>query len=90
MQKLIRTGVGTATVDHDVYDSTGTGMLPIQADGDGATTFRLLGRVASDAPWVEIIAPGTADFLQSFAWVPYIQLEVTAGAGTVSVWIGEK
>lgn len=90
MIKLTRTGVGTADHENTVRDSDGSSLLPIQADGDGATTFKLLGRVSPEAPWVEIKAAGTADFLESFSWVPYVRLEVTAGAGTVSVYIGEK
>jgi hypothetical protein len=89
MIKLTRTGIGTADVSEAVRDSRGSGLLPIQADGDGATTFKINGRVAPDAPWVEIKAAGVADFLENISWLPYLQLEVTAGAGTVTVWIGE-
>lgn len=88
--KLTQTGVGTADNTSAVRDSQGTGLLPIQAQGDGATTFKINGRVAPDAPWVELKAAGVADFLESVSWVPNIQLEVTAGSGTVSLWIGDK
>ncbi len=95
MKKLTTNGVQTvATSDGvnptDIYDSTGTGLLPIQARVTGVATFRVLARVASDAPWVEIIAAGTIGFLQSISWVPQIQLEQSAGAGGVDLWIGEK
>lgn len=90
MQLIERTGVGTVAVDRDVYDSTGTGMLPIQAAVGGTATFRVLGRVSSAAPWVEIVEPATADYLSSIAWVPFIALEITSGAGSVKLWIGEK
>lgn len=88
--KLTQTGVGTTDNPTAVRDSQGTGLLPIQADGDGVTTFKINGRVAPDAPWVELKAAGTADFLESLSWVPNIQLEVTAGTGTVTLWIGDK
>lgn len=89
--KLTQTGVGTkSNDDKEIYDSTGTGMLPVQVDGDGATTFKVNARVSTEAPWMEIIAAGTVDVLESIAWVPYIQLQVTAGAGTVNLWVGEK
>lgn len=72
-------------------DTDGTGLLPVQAAiATGAPTFRLLGRVSVGAPWVEIKAPGTAAFLESFAWVPFIGVEVTAGVGSVNIFIGEK
>lgn len=88
---LTRTGVGVVSNDaKEVYDSMGTGMLPVQVDGDGATTFKINGRVSPDAPWMEIVAAQTGDLLQAISWVPYIQLEVTAGAGQVKLWIGEK
>lgn len=88
---LTQTGVGSASNDDKaVYDSTGTGMLPIQAHGDGETTFQVMGRVAADAPWMEIVPEAADDFLQSIAWVPWLKLVITAGAGTVTLWIGEK
>lgn len=92
---LKKTGIGTSDNELDlpkrpVMDSAGTGMLPIQAEGDGATTFRVLAKATSEAPWREIIAAGTASFLQSIAWVPFVRLEVTAGAGTVTLYLGEK
>jgi hypothetical protein len=90
MGKITLTGVGTADHPGLVRDSNGTGLLPIQADGDGAATFRVLARVAPDAPWVEIIAPAAADFLQSISWVPYVRLEITSGTGKVDLWVGEK
>jgi hypothetical protein len=90
MIKLSRTGVGVVSNDAAVRDSRGTGLLPVQADGDGATTFRVTGRVSPSAPWVEIKAPGTADWLEAISWVPYLQLEVTVGTGTVDLYIGEN
>lgn len=88
MIKLTRTGVGTVDHEGTVRDTNGSGLLPVQADTDG-TTFKLLGRVSPDAPWVEIKAAGTVDFLENISWVPYLRLEITAGAGTVTVWVGE-
>lgn len=88
--KISQTGVGTATHDASIRDTYGHALLPIQAHGDGVTTFRVLGRIRPDAPWAEIVAAATADFLQSISWVPFIQLEVTSGAGTVTLWIGEE
>lgn len=88
--KITKTGVGTADVPSAIRDTDGTGLLPVQAHGDGVTTFRVLGRVSSEAPWVELVAPATADFLQSVSWVPYLRLEITAGTGTVALYIAEK
>jgi hypothetical protein len=86
--KITRTGVGTADHTDSLVDLYGSGLLPVQADGDGSTTFRVLGRVSGEAPWVEIRAAGTADFLEAISWVPFIRLEVTAGTGVVSLWVG--
>ena len=88
--KIQQTGVGTATHSGTVRDSKGKALLPIQADGDAVTTFKVNGRVSPDAPWMELIAADSADFLESISWVPYIQLEVTAGGGTVTLYIGEE
>lgn len=91
VQLLERNGVGTVAVEREVYDSTGTGLLPIQAAViSGTPTFRVLGRVDAGAPWVEIVAAGTIGWLNSISWVPFLQLEITAGAGVVRLWIGEK
>jgi hypothetical protein len=88
--KLSQTGVGTATTNAVLRDLAGHALLPVQAhSSDGATTFRVLGSVSPDAPFVEIIAAGTADFLQSISWVPNIQLQITGGTGTVTLWLGE-
>lgn len=88
--KLTLTGAGQATHSGSVQDRQGSGILPIQAKGDGATTFRVRGRVSPDADWVDIKAAGTADFLESFAWCPHIQLDVTSGSGAVTLWIGDN
>jgi hypothetical protein len=88
--KLSQTGAGSKAVASSVRDSFGHALLPIQAQGDGATTFKVQGRIAPDAPWVDIVAAATADFLESISWVPFIQLVVTAGSGTVNLWIGEE
>jgi hypothetical protein len=88
--KISLTGVGTATHTGSVRDSYGHALLPIQAQGNGTTTFRVRGRISPDAPWYDIVTAGTADFLQSISWVPFIQLEITAGTGTVTLWVGEE
>lgn len=90
MIHLSQTGVGTVANTNSLRDSDGTGIFPVQAAGDGVTQFRVLGRVSPAAPWVELKAAGTADFLESISWLPYIQLEVTSGTGTVELFIGEK
>jgi hypothetical protein len=92
MKKLSQTGVGTKTLasNETIRDSYGKALLPIQASGDGATTFRVRGRISTEAPWVDIVAAGTTDFLESISWCPLIQLEVTAGSGTVTLWVGEE
>lgn len=89
--KITQTNVGTSSHPASIRDSDGTALLPIQAQvSSGTPTFRVLGRVSPDAPWVEIIAPGTADFLQAVSWVPFVQLEITSGTGTVNLWVAEK
>jgi hypothetical protein len=90
---LRRQGVGTDDngLGRPIWDNAGTGMLPLQAEITGdAATFRVLAKATSEAPWREIIAGGDVGFLQSIAWVPFIQLEVLSGAGVVTLYIGEK
>lgn len=80
--QLSVTGVGTADAgplaDHD-------GL--IQAKGDGVTSFRVLGSLVAGGPFVELVAAGTADILKSIERAPYLRLEVTAGTGTVTLYI---
>jgi hypothetical protein len=90
MIKLTRTGVGVTSNDGVIRDSHGSGLLPIQAAVTGTATFRVVGRVAPSAPWVEIKASGSADFLEAISFVPYLQLEVLSGTGTVDLYIGEN
>lgn len=90
MIKISQTGVGTASHSGSIRDTKGTSILPVQARVTGTATFRILGRVSGDAPWVELKAADTADFLESISWVPFLQLEITSGAGTVDLWIGDK
>ena len=77
------TGVGTASNSRPLAAPLGL----IQADGDSLTTFRVLGKISSAAPFVELVAPGTADLLQAIPAVPYVELEVTAGTGTVTLYV---
>jgi len=88
--KITQQGVGSATHTFAIRDSNGTGLLPVQAEVTGSATFRILGRVSPEAPWTELKAAGSTAFLESMAFVPYLQLEVTSGAGTVTLWIAEK
>lgn len=89
---LTRQGVGTVdnAVGRPIMDAAGMGMLPIQAEVDGAATFRVLAKATSEAPWREIIAAGTNSFFQSMGWVPFLRLEITGGTGTVRLYVGEK
>ena len=90
MIKIVQTGPGTAAHAGTVRDSNGTGLLPVQTAVEGAATFRVMGRVSPEAPWLELKAAGTVPFIESLSWVPYLALEVTGGTGTVFLWIGEK
>lgn len=91
MITITQAGVGTAdSGTKPIYDSTGTGVLPMQAQVTGTATYRILGRLDAAAPWMELREADNADFLESFAWVPYLQVEITAGIGAVTLWVGEK
>lgn len=89
--KITQVNVGTATHPASIRDSDGSSLLPIQAEiVSGSPTFRVLGKVSPEAPWVEVIAPGTTAFLQAVSWTPFLQLEITSGSGTVNLYIAEK
>ena len=90
MIKLVQVGVGTADNPTGARDSDGTSQLPLQIDVTGTVTYRLLGRVSPEGRWQEMVAPTSADTFKSIAWVPYLRLEVTAGTGTATLWLGEK
>jgi len=88
MIKLTASGAG-GSAEGTVRDTNGVGLLPVQAQTDG-TVFRVLGRVSPEAPWIEVKEPSAAAFLESISWVPYVRLEITSGAGTVALWVGEQ
>jgi hypothetical protein len=90
MIKLAQTGVGTADAATAVRDSNGTGQLPLQIDVAGTVTYRVMGRVSPEGRWNELVAAIATDTFKSIPWVPYIRLEVTAGSGTATLWLGEK
>ena len=88
--KLEATAGSPAETSAAVRDTDGTGTLPIQAVVAGSATFRVLGRVSPEAPWVEVKEAGTVSFLESFSWLPYLSVEVLSGSGQVTLYIGEK
>ena len=87
--KLTQTGVGQTINAAAIRESRGTSVLPFQVQVEGTATYRILGRVDGSAPWLELREPASEGFLEGFTWVPYVQLEVTSGDGTVHLWIGE-
>lgn len=88
--KITTNGSGIFPCVRAIRSNHGTSLLPIQCAAEGTVTYRLLGRVSADAPWVEIRAEGSGDFLESFSWVPYVAVEVVSGDGAVSAWIGDR
>ena len=87
---LNQAGPGLVAATKDLYDSTGTGLLPVQAEVTGTVTFQLVGRVDPAMPWRVLRAAAAASFLESMAWVPWIALEILSGSGSVRLAIGEK
>lgn len=89
--KLTATGAGnTDALRYAIRDTDGTSILPLQAHVEGDATFNINGRVSGEAPWLPLKEDATADFLESFSYIPHLQLEITAGSGTVTLWIGDK
>lgn len=86
--KLSRTSAGTVENLEALRDTDGTGVLPLQVRVTGGASFVVNGRVAPDAPWIEI-ASGSADILESITWLPHVQL-VQTGTGAVDLWIADK
>lgn len=84
--KLSQTGVGTVATGH--LRPGAAAKVAIQATGDGVTTYAIEGRVSSAAPWVEVVAAGTADLAPALIdWLPELRLNVSAGAGTVTAYV---
>ena len=72
---LQQAGVGmVSNVDREIYDSTGTARLPLQAEVTGTVSFKVDRRVDPAAPWLPLVAEGAVGFLQHFDWVPYPKL----------------
>ena len=90
MTQIQQTGVGQTATPTSLIDTDGTGLLPVQVAVEGTATYRLLARVSTQAPWVELRPAASDGFLEAISWVPYLALEVTAGAGTVRLWVADK
>lgn len=88
--KLSQTGVGTASNSFHLRDCNGTGALPIQTQIEGTASYRIHARVSDEAPWIEIQPEVSGSILEAVSWVPQIQLEVTSGSGTVTLWVAEN
>ena len=93
MAKISASAVGTFPVSFALNDRVGAGNFPVQVEIEaGATaTYRILGRVSPEAPWVEVVAPASAGSLQSVNYIPFLALHITSysGAGNINMWIGE-
>jgi hypothetical protein len=87
--KISQTGVGSTSNSLHLTDRNGTGVLPLQTQVEGTATYRISARVSEDAPWAEIQPASTESNLESVSWIPQIQLEVTSGSGTVTLWVAE-
>lgn len=82
MQTLSQTGIGsTAAIQIPHSDK-----IAVQLHVTGTATFQVNGRVSPDAPWMPVVASASADSIQSIAWYPELQLQVTVGAGTVELY----
>lgn len=90
MIKLTQTGPGAVTHASMVRDTNGKGLLPVQVSVSGAADYRVSGRIAPDLPWIELWPERSAPTLESTSWVPFLQLEVTSGTGTATLWLGEE
>lgn len=88
---MIRLDVTSSAATAEVQLSQpndGAPLIPVQAKVTGTATWRLMGRVHPDAGWLEIRAPAATPALEAISWVPYLQLEQTAGSGSVALFIG--
>ena len=87
---LSQTGVGSTSNFFHLNDRNGTGVLPIQTKVEGDATYRITARVSEEARWIEIQPETSDNVLKSISWIPQVQLEVTSGSGTVSLWVAEN
>lgn len=88
MIKVSQTGVGTQSSGY--AQIPGADNVSIQTRVTGTATYTINARLASDAPWVPASAGLTgqsASLLTAVTYFPEYQLEVTAGTGTVEVWV---
>ena len=86
--KLSQTGVGAVAVSRRLYPGA-SAKLFVQADVTGTATFTVEGRASPEAPWTSVIASGSVDVNQLIDWRPELRLNVTAGTGSVVLYIAE-
>ena len=61
----------------------------LQVQISGTFTVQVLGRLHTDAAYVELIAAATANYIQPIAYMPYLRITRSGGADTpiCSVWV---
>lgn len=93
MARITADAVGIFSHQAILKDTHGSGSFPMQVyiPQDVTATYRVVGRVSSDMPWVEILASRSTGLLEAFSYLPYVALDVTAIAGgTIVASVGEQ
>ena len=69
------------------YDSQPEAFIQIEISG--TFTVQVLGRLSSDASYVELVAAVTANTIQPVTYMPYMRFTTTGGASTpiFSAWV---
>ena len=83
---IAQTGVG---VSNGKVFGNDRDFLPMQLVLEAGVSAKINGRVNTAAPWVELVEVQAAGDIFSVSYCPYIQLEVTAGAGKATLYVAE-
>jgi hypothetical protein len=92
MARIQASVTGIAAHPAVLKDSSGVGTIPIQVyiPAGVTATYRVVGRVSPEAPWVEIRGSLTTGLLEAMQYCPYIALDITAIAGgSIVLWTGD-
>lgn len=93
MARIQAGATGIHAAPYALTDPNGTGTFPVQVYlPEGVTaTYRIVGRVSPEAPWVEIRAESSSGMLEAMSYLPYIAVDISAiSGGSLVAWVGEQ
>lgn len=92
MARIQSSQVGIASHIEALTNNDG-GPVPVQVFVPGSVTasYRIVGRVNPEAPWVEILPARSNGLLETMQFLPYVGLDIISiSGGAITLWTGDR